>query len=434
MYPATVCNLFEDSVQISHNDLTFTLNPGEVDEPQVANQVLLGKIISRHRLGKSAIQGSLKLSWNAIKGWKWKEFEDGIIQFTFARREDALNVLTQRPWFVCGALLVIIPWPARLSPTEVKFDKTPIWVNIGRIPPLYWNLSNLKELCLNSHLGSRMQWCGILTHDESTCFKSPTVIKDVNEMRESCRQLPGKKRIVTKDETIAGKTQPGFVITQMPFVYLLAGFYENNVSEEIGTGGNISEIGETKEMLEENNQTSKLIEELTGTTPTVCRDKDIAQDQKGDIDTLYNNSILGSQAQYLDWPSKECWAQPKAREVQEHLHGPRKRKASDGFVFGPTLQPNSFPLSSNGNSNPTKVYNLEIDTPTPMLETKNSIPREEITTEVKLQENTLNFSPGSNEEPTPSRCRGKRRGSTRSSIGELGTPKEEEGPQRINPL
>ncbi|KAF4403520.1 hypothetical protein G4B88_008166 [Cannabis sativa] len=144
--PTGVCNLFEDSVQISHDDITFALNPGEVDEPQEANQVLLGKIISRHRFGKAAIQGSLKLSWNAIKGWKWKELEDGIIQFTFARREDALNVLARRPWFVCGALIVIMPWPAWLSPTEVRFDKTPIWVHIDRIPPFYWNLSNLKEL------------------------------------------------------------------------------------------------------------------------------------------------------------------------------------------------------------------------------------------------------------------------------------------------
>ncbi|KAF4346879.1 hypothetical protein G4B88_017012 [Cannabis sativa] len=93
MDPSKVCDLFEDAVQISQEDITFALNPGEVDEPEEANQVLLGKIISRHRFGKSAIQGSLKLSWNAIKGWKWKDIGDGIIQFTFSRREDALNVL-----------------------------------------------------------------------------------------------------------------------------------------------------------------------------------------------------------------------------------------------------------------------------------------------------------------------------------------------------
>uniref|UniRef100_A0A803NMC7 Reverse transcriptase domain-containing protein n=1 Tax=Cannabis sativa TaxID=3483 RepID=A0A803NMC7_CANSA len=328
MDPAAVTNMFQDAVQISHDDIAFALNPSEVDEPEEANQVLLGKIISRYKLGKVAIQGSLKLSWNAIKGWKWKELDDNIIQFTFANRNDALNVLARHPWFVCGALIVIMPWPSWLSPSEVRFDKTPIWGNINSIPPFYWNLSNLKEFAskaspvyelpsgiedvvgmsslrfratidLNKPLFSgfflRRQrlkdlWlqykyeklpkmcfkCGVLTHDQSLCFKPPTVIKDEqgnlypmygvwlkkdanekstfstslakwfqdwtlqkrlindptlrnqikvqkalkngdsDELRECRRQLPSKKRIVSDDEA----EKDGMVITQLPMVYL----------------------------------------------------------------------------------------------------------------------------------------------------------------------------------------------------------------------
>ncbi|KAM6548088.1 hypothetical protein CsatB_019764 [Cannabis sativa] len=146
MDPSQVSELFQDAVQIESNDITFSLNPGEVDEPQESNQVLVGKILSRHKLGKAAIQGSLRLSWNAIKGWKWKEIEDGLIQFTFANRNDAMNVLARRPWFVCGSLIVIMPWPSWLTPSEIRFDKTPMWVKVDSIPPFYWNLSNLKEL------------------------------------------------------------------------------------------------------------------------------------------------------------------------------------------------------------------------------------------------------------------------------------------------
>ncbi|KAM6576669.1 hypothetical protein CsatB_028506 [Cannabis sativa] len=164
MDPSKVCDLFEDSVQISHDDITFALNPGEVDEPQEANQVLLGKIISRHKFEKATIQGSLKLSWNAIKGWKWKDIGDGIIQFTFARREDALNVLARKPWFICGALIVIMPWPAWLSPSEVRRQRLKdLW--------LQYKYERLPKLCFK---------CGILTHDQSVCFKSPTIIKDAN--------------------------------------------------------------------------------------------------------------------------------------------------------------------------------------------------------------------------------------------------------------
>ncbi|KAF4391461.1 hypothetical protein G4B88_005532 [Cannabis sativa] len=135
MDPTGICEVFEDSIQIAPDDITFTLNPGEVDEPQEENKVLLEKIISRYKVGKAAIQGSLKLSWNVIRGWKWKEIEDGLLQFTFAHRNDAMNVLARRPWFVCGALLVIMPWPAWLTPQEVRFDKTPIW-SMWRVFPL----------------------------------------------------------------------------------------------------------------------------------------------------------------------------------------------------------------------------------------------------------------------------------------------------------
>ncbi|KAM6599603.1 hypothetical protein CsatA_019212 [Cannabis sativa] len=75
MDPMGISGIFEDTIQLSSEDITFSLNPGEVDEPQESNKVLLGKIISMYKLGKAAIQGSLKLSSNAIRGWKWKEIE-----------------------------------------------------------------------------------------------------------------------------------------------------------------------------------------------------------------------------------------------------------------------------------------------------------------------------------------------------------------------
>ncbi|KAF4350422.1 hypothetical protein G4B88_017063 [Cannabis sativa] len=192
-----ISNLFEDSIQLSPNDISFTLNPGEVDEPQETNQVLLGKIINRYKFGKAAIQGSLNLSWKAVKGWKWKEIEDGLLQFTFARREDATNVLARKPWFVCGALMVLMPLPAWLTPAKVRFDKTPLWVNVESIPPFYWNLSNLQEMAakaspvhelpagIEDAVGSNTRnsqnsafKCGVLSHGQSSCFKAPTVVKD----------------------------------------------------------------------------------------------------------------------------------------------------------------------------------------------------------------------------------------------------------------
>ncbi|KAF4392061.1 hypothetical protein F8388_004390 [Cannabis sativa] len=541
MDPAGISDLFEESIQLSQSDLTFSLNPGEVDEPQESNKVLLGKIINRHKLGKAAIQGSLKLSWNAIKGWKWKEIEGGLIQFTFARRDDAMNVLARRPWFICGALVVIMPWPAWLTPAEVRFDKTPLWVNVESIPPFYWNLSNLKELAskaspvhelpqgiedaiglstlkfratidLNKPIYSgfflRRQklkdlWiqyryeklpklcfkCGLLTHDQSTCFKAPTIVKDEfgnfypmfgvwlkndaqekstfttplakwfqdwvlqkrlgtdpvlrnqmkihrairnseeAEIRECRMQLPTKKRIVTDSEDEGSAATAEQVITQLPLVYLpgigeVAPFGNNSkrvviqdlidaaIEASDETSKSKAGLGKQGAASEQSKKTIRTNETGTDSTislPSIDNEGNIAlhSDNVPGVSTQpeehavpcaesrrkdkgkhiavgndsnfrqilpYKASPLGTQAQIINWPSKECWAQPKAREllmgaltvdkfhreptlfnpildiedfrVQEHLNGPRKRKGKEvGPLESEHKLPNLDPLA-----------------------------------------------------------------------------------------
>ncbi|KAF4364770.1 hypothetical protein F8388_018446 [Cannabis sativa] len=522
-----ISNLFEDSIQIFPDDITFSLNPGEVDEPQEANKVLLGKIIHRYKFGKAAIQGSLNLSWKAVKGWKWKEIDDGLLQFTFARREDAMNVLARRPWFVCGALMILMPWPAWLTPSEVRFDKTPMWVNVESIPPFYWNLSNLQEIAakaspvheppqgIEDAVGLstlrfkatidihkpifcgfflRRQklkdlWiqykyeklpklcfkCGILSHEQSSCIKAPTVVKDnlgnyyplyglwlrndvkekstfstplakwfqdwvlqkrmgkdqvlcnqikvhkairngeEAEMRECRMQLPSKRRIVSDSDEEHDGSEPAMVITQLPMVYLpgigeVAPFGQNskqvNVQELIDAATspeNITTKLSTNQGLNSNsndhveqrdNDTTMIKENITknggDNIPTLESNSQSSHSEKQHVVTPFsssdNNQIhqrpdnevargcispykaspLGTQAQIVPWPSKECWAQDKAREllfgaltmdkyhrepslfnpilniedfrVQEHLEGPRKRKATDGIVFSPNTK------------------------------------------------------------------------------------------------
>ncbi|KAF4373023.1 hypothetical protein F8388_011050 [Cannabis sativa] len=131
---------------VTTNELTCDLNPGEVDHSEAPNRVLLGKLYLFSRLGRKAIQGSLNNAWSSLVGWSWKEREDGLLQFTFQSSWDADNVLLRRPWLVCGHLLVLMPWPSWLTPSEVVFDQTPLWVRLKSIPPFYWNKTNLQEL------------------------------------------------------------------------------------------------------------------------------------------------------------------------------------------------------------------------------------------------------------------------------------------------
>ncbi|KAF4398830.1 hypothetical protein G4B88_028193 [Cannabis sativa] len=139
-------HLFEEALQVTTDDLTYRLDPGEIDSHEPQGKVLLGKFICKGNLGRTAIAGTLKKAWASLKGWRLKEDDEGILHFSFATKEDAWNVLQRRSWIICGAMLVIMPWPSWLTPTEVKFNKSPFCVRISGIPPFYGNKTNLEEL------------------------------------------------------------------------------------------------------------------------------------------------------------------------------------------------------------------------------------------------------------------------------------------------
>ncbi|KAM6553867.1 hypothetical protein CsatB_014629 [Cannabis sativa] len=221
MADANLSSLFKDSVRVTTKDLTCDLNPG--------------KLYCHTRLGRKAIFGSLNNAWSSLTGWSWKEREDGLLQFTFQTSFDVENVLIRRPWLVCGFVLVLMPWPSWLTPAEVSFDQSLIWVRLKSIPPFYWNKTNLQELAgkvsavyelprfieknfergsfgmgtlrfrarvdVNKPLfsgfflrrkGIKDLWiqyqyeklpricfkCGALSHELKYCFKTPTMIKD----------------------------------------------------------------------------------------------------------------------------------------------------------------------------------------------------------------------------------------------------------------
>ncbi|KAF4371083.1 hypothetical protein G4B88_003012 [Cannabis sativa] len=345
--------------------------------------------------------------------------------------------------------------------------------------------------------------CGLLTHDQSICFKPPTVVKDdkgnfypmygiwlkadakekstfttplakwfqdwvfqkrlfldptlrnqlkvqkallhgeMDELRENRKQLPSKKRIVANEEhdQHGDESSPEeAVITQIPLVYLpgigeIAPFGNNSKTVSIldlqelkeaasGSTGkrpnrntpsapntdkmearqmspNASSVqketphefpisGKQEIAVGDSSQTNFHLEEKEASSnipPSPGYGSNKTTNKQGSPCTKpmsppipYSSSILGSQAHIMEWPSKECWAQPKARElfkggltvdkifreatlfnpllgiddfrVYEHLQGPRKRKAMDGILFN-TSPETKIPTSTISDSNST---------------------------------------------------------------------------------
>ncbi|KAF4389908.1 hypothetical protein G4B88_024189, partial [Cannabis sativa] len=240
------------------------------------------------------------------------------------------------------------------------------------------------------------------------------------EMRECRMQLPSKRRIVAESDEDNDGNEPVMVITQLPMVYLpgigeISPFGQNskqvNVQELIDAatpsedkrtktftikgssskGNNLltkqdNDIAMIKEDLTisvGNNRKplercihSNHMEEKRASASSSPIDANLNQNRMAPSNEVkkgclspYKASILGTQAQIVPWPSKECWAQDKAREllfgsltvdkfhrepqlfnpilniedfrVQEHLEGPRKRKASDGILLSLAPMPNN---------------------------------------------------------------------------------------------
>uniref|UniRef100_A0A803QB80 Reverse transcriptase domain-containing protein n=1 Tax=Cannabis sativa TaxID=3483 RepID=A0A803QB80_CANSA len=484
MDPSTVSNLFKDSVQISHEDITLTLNPGEVDEPEEANQILLGKIKVVYKLGKLTIQGSLKASQAALEIF---EMEGNRRRYHPVHVRQPERCIERA---FSSTLLASKASPVHELPMGIEdavgLSTLRFWATIDLNKPIFSGFflrrQKLKDLWIQyryERLPKLCFKCGMLTHDQSICFKAPTVIKDdkgnfypmfgtwlkheakekstftsplakwfqdwtlqkrlghdlvlrnqfkihkailhgdSDELRECRLQLPAKKRIASdEDESNSGLHQQEVVITQIPLVRLpgigeIAPFGNNSkvvVIQDLKDAAPENSTDVTNGMPQptvsrdaegsESTKASRLEIETTdgnasfgeankilgsvpiqndhlGKKPTTGGDplctpesKDICGPSAGPSVDLngksipYSSSILGTQAQLVDWPSTQCWAEPQARKllmgsltvdkffrepmlfnpildiddfrVEEHSNGPRKRKACDGLTFYPS--------------------------------------------------------------------------------------------------
>ncbi|KAF4401345.1 hypothetical protein G4B88_014186 [Cannabis sativa] len=209
MANSSLSHLFEEAVQVTTTDLTYRLDPGEVDNQEPQGKVLLGKLVCKGKLGRNAIANTLKKAWASFKGWSWKEDAEGILHFSLRLR--------------------------RMLGTFCKDARGSSVVRLSGIPPFYWNKTNLEELAskvspnyklpryiyfengsfgmgtvrfratidIDKPIFSRFYmkrvaikdlWihykyeklpklclkCGVISHEQKFCFKPPTVIKDPN--------------------------------------------------------------------------------------------------------------------------------------------------------------------------------------------------------------------------------------------------------------
>ena len=91
--------------------------------------------------------------WRFIKGQvDYVDLGNDWIFIRFANSEDKGLVFDQRPWYVNGLNLVLLPWVPFFNPCNTLITRVDQWVRIPRLPWDLWETKYLSEIL--KHVGT----------------------------------------------------------------------------------------------------------------------------------------------------------------------------------------------------------------------------------------------------------------------------------------
>jgi hypothetical protein len=112
----------------------------EIDEEYIEElqekglKCLVKRFETPKKINKEAFKSVLTRIWRTIDGIYFKEILDNLWIFEFEKDTDRRRVLDGRPWSYDRTLLVLNEVDGRVPPSQMKFNQTPIWVQIHDMP------------------------------------------------------------------------------------------------------------------------------------------------------------------------------------------------------------------------------------------------------------------------------------------------------------
>jgi len=95
---------------------------------------------------------ALRLAWVNPRGLEVKSVGDNTFIEEFSYKQDWERVLDESPWNVGNKLVLVQRFDPNLRPSEVTFDKMPIWIRIQDLP--FGLMNNKSGLELTKKIGS----------------------------------------------------------------------------------------------------------------------------------------------------------------------------------------------------------------------------------------------------------------------------------------
>ncbi|XP_021749920.1 uncharacterized protein LOC110715641 [Chenopodium quinoa] len=107
---------------------------------------LVGRLCTVKPFNIAAMKRTLSNVWGLDDNVAIKMIETNLFVFQFVNEEDKNRILGGMPWFFDGKLLLLKEIIGDEQPSEIVFDRAPMWVRIMDVPFNKRNLSVMREV------------------------------------------------------------------------------------------------------------------------------------------------------------------------------------------------------------------------------------------------------------------------------------------------
>lgn len=126
-------------------------NVTAIGERKIANS-LVGKVLSNKLINRDGFRAAIHQMWRTIRGVQIESLGGNKFIFHFGSTEDRRRVLYGGPWSFDRSLIVLTEPTGIGDISKLRFDHTPIWVQIHNIPIICMNKQTRQHL--GSMIGS----------------------------------------------------------------------------------------------------------------------------------------------------------------------------------------------------------------------------------------------------------------------------------------
>lgn len=124
------------------------------------SRCLVGRLGVPKNLNKETFIAVLLRIWQPAGNVLFKEVQENLWLFEFAKECDKQRVLAGRPWTCNSTLLILNELGGRLAPSQMEFWQSPIWVQIHNMPLGCMNRAVGTQIGGSMGESRRCSYCG----------------------------------------------------------------------------------------------------------------------------------------------------------------------------------------------------------------------------------------------------------------------------------